>query len=384
MKKVYLDNAATTALDEEVLAVMYDAMKNVYGNPSSTHSYGKAAKTLIEKARKNIARQLHARDGEIIFSSGGTEANNMILRTAVRDLRAEVVITSAIEHHAVLNTVLALQKEYGVKVVYVKETANGGVDMEDLARLLAEHKGQKLLVSLMFVNNETGSILPLKQVGELCKQFGAWFHSDTVQGLHHLPVNTEEVYIQFMTASAHKFHGPKGMGFAFIKKDTGVQPLLYGGEQERGLRAGTESVYNIIGMEAAFMKALKNREETELHLRKIKQHFTELLIGAFPEVRFNGGSGNMEVSVPSILNVRFPFSTEKGKLLLFHLDLLGGIACSAGSACQSGSNKPSHVLQSILTAEELEKPSIRFSFSKYTTLEDIEYTVAVLTDYHTK
>lgn len=384
MKRIYLDNAATTRMDDDVITVMHDVMQNVYGNASSTHGYGKAAKSLLEMARKNIARQLHALDGEIIFTSGGTEANNMILRSAVRDLQADVVITSTIEHHAVLNTVNQLKKEYGITVDYVQLTKDGQVDLEHLTLLLKQYAGKKILVSLMFVNNELGTILPLKYVGDLCKEHGALFHSDTVQGIHHFPINVKEIPVDFMTASAHKFHGPKGVGFAYVKKDVGLHPLLFGGEQERGFRAGTEPVYSIVGMEKAFTNAIKNREADVRHLQEIKSYFIRMLTNAFPDIVFNGSSADMELGSPTILNVRFPFAEEKGKLLLFHLDLLGGIACSAGSACQSGSNKPSHVLEAILTLDELKRASLRFSFSKYTTKEEIEYTVKVLTDFGNK
>ncbi|GLB48936.1 cysteine desulfurase family protein [Neptunitalea lumnitzerae] len=384
MKKVYLDNAATTQLDEDVLLAMQEALGNYYGNPSSTHSFGKAAKTLVEKARKKIAGLIGADASEIIFTSGGTEANNMVLRSAVRDLKVTTVITTAIEHHAVFNTVLQLQKEYAIKVAFVQVQANGLVDLDHLKALLEQHAAEKVLVSLMHVNNETGIILPLESVGNLCKSHGVLFHSDTVQSIHHLPCKLSELPVDFITASAHKFHGPKGIGFVYIKRDSGIRALLFGGEQERGVRAGTEAVHNIIGLEIAFAKAISLMDVTEAHLLEIKTYFMQLLTTNFPEVVFNGGSDDVHKSVSSILNVRFPFNAEKGKLLLFHLDLLGGIACSAGSACQSGSNKPSHVLSEILTNEELSKPSVRFSFSKYTTKEDIDHTIKILVDFAKK
>lgn len=378
MKKVYLDNAATTKIDESVLEQMTSVMREVYGNPSSTHSFGKAGKTLIEKSRKEIAGLLGADVQEIIFTSGGTEANNMILRSAVRDCGVTCIITSAIEHHAVLNTILQLQKEYELKVVYVDTDSKGNVLLDSLEALLQEYANEKILVSLMHVNNETGNILPIEKVGGLCKNYGALFHSDTVQSVSHVPINAKQLGIDFFTASGHKFHGPKGIGFAYIRRDSGIKPLLFGGEQERGLRAGTESVHNIVGLATALVLALKNRAEVDADMLKIKQYFSEGLRQAFPEVAFNGESGNLETSVPNILNVRFPFPEAKGKLLLFQLDLIGGIACSAGSACQSGSNKDSHVLTHILSDVAIKKPSVRFSFSKYTTVEEIDYTLEVL------
>ncbi|GLB53237.1 cysteine desulfurase [Neptunitalea chrysea] len=384
MKKVYLDNAATTKVDAEVIQKMSQVLTDFYGNPSSTHSFGKSAKTMVEKARKSISKCIGADTTEIIFTSGGTEANNMILRSAVRDLKVEVIITSNIEHHAVLNTVLQLQSDYGIEVLYVDLDTNGNVDLTKFERLLGENEERKVLVSLMHVNNEIGNILPIEKVGLLCKAYGVYFHSDTVQSITHFSFDLQHMNVDFLTASAHKFHGPKGVGFTYIKKGLGIKPLLFGGEQERGLRAGTEAVHNIIGLETAFVKAVSTSDTTEEQLTFIKQYFMNRLTEHFSGVTFNGNSGVIENSVNTILNVCFPFSAEKGKLLLFHLDLLGGIACSAGSACQSGSNKPSHVLTAILSEDDLAKPSIRFSFSKETTTEDIDYTVQKLIDFDKK
>lgn len=384
MKKIYLDNAATTRLDDGVLEEMYSVMKTFYGNPSSTHSFGKAAKTHIEKARKTIAQIVHAEAGEIVFTSGGTEADNMILRSAVIDLDVEVIISSKIEHHAVLNTLWSLQKKEGTHIEFVALDAFGNVDFSRLVNLLQQFAGKKVLVSLMHVNNEIGNILDLEKTARLCKEYGALLHSDSVQSIHHMQIDTSEIPVDFLTASAHKFHGPKGVGFAYIRKESGLRSMITGGEQERGLRAGTEAIHNIVGLRTAFEKALKNVENHNEHLKSIKQYFMNGLKAAFPEIAFNGTSGDVEESSPAILSVRFPFPPEKGKLLLFHLDLLGGIACSAGSACQSGSNQDSHVLKAILSQEELSKASIRFSFSKYTTQEEIDTVLQVLKNFAEK
>ncbi|SFU33718.1 cysteine desulfurase [Pustulibacterium marinum] len=378
MKKIYLDNAATTQVDTDVLDSMYAVMRDFYGNPSSTHSFGKASKTLVEKARKSIARIFNAQSGEIIFTSGGTEADNLILRAAIRNLGVDVIITSKIEHHAVLKTVEQLCLDNNVTVEYVNLGENGNVDIQHLESLLTKNESQKTLVSLMHVNNEVGNILNIENVANLCKDYKAYFHSDTVQSVHHLGIDTQKIPVDFFTGSAHKFHGPKGIGFAYIRKDSGLRAIVTGGEQERGLRAGTESVHSIVGLETAFLKAIQNKKEIDEHLLKIKQYFKEGLQQAFPDVAFNGTSGDLELSSPSILNVRFPFPPEKGKLLLFHLDLLGGVACSAGSACQSGSNQDSHVLKAILSSEDLKKTSIRFSFSKYNTKEEIDSVLETL------
>nr|WP_298999444.1 cysteine desulfurase family protein [uncultured Allomuricauda sp.] len=379
MQKVYLDNAATTQIREEVIQRMHEALSAHYGNPSSTHSFGRTAKTEVEQARKTIAKMMNAHPSEIIFTSGGTEADNMILRCAVRDLGVKTIITTKIEHHAVLHTAEELENEYGIQLQFVDLNRDGNPEIGHLETLLKADDSKKL-VSLMHVNNEIGNIIDIEHIGKLCSENGALFHSDTVQSVGHYPWDVTEVPIDFFTAAAHKFHGPKGIGFAFIRKNSGLKPLIFGGSQERGYRAGTEPFHNIVGLEEAFIKAYENLESESKAVKELKAYFVNKIKQELPEVEFNGLSGDLEKSTYTLTNVRLPFDKQKALMLLFHLDMKG-IACSKGSACQSGSNLGSHVLQEILNAEELEKPSIRFSFSKYNTKEELDYTIGVLKEF---
>ena len=375
MKEVYLDNAATTAIRDEVIVDMTKALKQNFGNASSTHSFGRSSKALIEKARKTIAGYLNVSAGEILFTSGGTEADNLVLRSAVRDLKVNHIIISKIEHHAVLHTTEQLKKEYDIEISYVNLDAFGGIDYEHLETLLKLDK--KTLVSLMHVNNEIGNLLDINQVAKLCKSHNALFHSDTVQAIGHFNLDLQEIPIDFLVASAHKFHGPKGVGFVFIRKNSGLKPLILGGEQERGFRAGTESIHNIVGIERAMQLACSNLAKERKYLEGLKQHFIKRLTEEFPQVAFNGYSEDINKSTYTLVSVRLPVSAEKSSMLLFQLDLKG-IACSKGSACQSGSTQSSHVLSEILSDAELQKPSIRFSFSIFNTMEEIDYVITEL------
>ncbi len=379
MEKVYLDNAATTQVRENVIAKMQDALSNFYGNPSSTHSFGRSAKTAIESARKTIAKYMNAQPSEIIFTSGGTEADNMILRSAVRDLGVETIITTKIEHHAVLHTVKDLQKEFGIKVESVALDAFGNPKLSHLENLL-QQDGSKKLVSLMHVNNEIGNRLDIAEVCRLCLDYQALFHSDTVQSIGHYPWDVQETPVNFMTAAAHKFHGPKGVGFAYIRKNSRLKPLILGGSQERGFRAGTESFHNIVGLEAAFIAAYDNLEEEITYVSGLKKYFLDSVRKEIPSATFNGHSGDMDKSTYTLVNVCLPIDPQKALMLLFHLDIKG-IACSKGSACQSGSDAGSHVLNEILSEEDLKKPSLRFSFSKYNTRKELDYVVEVLKEF---
>ena len=287
MQKVYLDNAATTQVRSEVIERMQEALAVHYGNPSSTHSFGRSAKTAVEQARKTIAKTLNAQPSEIIFTSGGTEADNMILRCAVRDLGVQTIITTRIEHHAVLHTVEELEKEYGTQVWYVELDADGNPNLQHLEQLLKKDDSKKL-VSLMHVNNEIGNITDIAAVAELCKEHNALFHSDTVQSIGHYPWDVQEIPIDFMTAAAHKFHGPKGIGFAFIRKNSGLKPLIVGGAQERGFRAGTEPFHNIVGLEEAFIKAYEHLEEETKTVKELKRYFIEKVQQEIPNAVFNG------------------------------------------------------------------------------------------------
>ena len=379
MQNVYLDNAATTQVRPSVITKMQEALSMNYGNPSSTHSYGRKAKTMVEQARKTIAKRLNAAPSEIIFTSGGTEADNMVLRCAVRDAGVKTLITSRIEHHAVLHTAEVLAEEYNVALRFVKLDSHGNPDLGHLEALLIEDDSKKL-VSLMHINNEIGNVLDIKSVAALCKEHNALFHSDTVQSVGHFPMDVSEVPVDFFAAAAHKFHGPKGVGFAFIRKNTGIKPLIIGGSQERGYRAGTEAFHNIVGLEAAFEAAYENLTEEQEHVLELKKYFITELKKAIPEVAFNGWSGDVEHSTYTLVNVRIPVDAQKGLMLLFHLDMKG-IACSKGSACQSGSAMGSHVLNEILDETEMAKPSLRFSFSMFNTKEELDYTIGVLKEF---
>ncbi|MEP0132767.1 MAG: cysteine desulfurase family protein [Eudoraea sp.] len=379
MQKIYFDNAATTPVREEVIAKMQDALVNSYGNPSSIHGFGRSAKTEIEQARKTIAKYLNAQTSEIIFTSGGTEADNMILRSAVKDMGVQTIITSKIEHHAVLHTAEALQKEFGIHIEFINLDSFGNPDIQHLKQLLLADDSKKL-VSLMHVNNEIGNILDLQEIAVLCKANDAFLHSDTVQSIGHFNWDLQHTPIDFMVASAHKFHGPKGVGFAFIRKNTNLEPLILGGSQERGYRAGTEPLHNIVGLKEAFVAAYDNLEKEKQYITGLKEYFIKKIKVVIPEVKFNGYSGNLERSTYTLVNVCLPFSKEKSQMLLFHMDLKG-IACSEGSACQSGASGGSHVLAEILSDEELQKPSVRFSFSKYNTSEEVDYVIEVLKEF---
>lgn len=372
MKKVYLDNAATTQIRPEVINEMVKIMSEDYGNPSSTHSFGRSSKSILELSRKTIAKMLNATSQEIIFTSGATEANNWILKSAVVDLKVKRIITSRIEHHAVLHTIESLASNYDIKVDYVKIKPDGTTDVNHLVELLSENV--PTLVSLMHVNNEIGSVLDLEEVGKICKQHQAYFHSDTVQSIGKTTFDLQQMAVDFLVASAHKFHGPKGAGFAFIRKGLLLNPLFYGGEQEKGLRPGTESLHNIVGMTKALEMAHALLEEEKAHILNLKKYTIKQLKENFEGVKING---NQEKTFYNILNVCMPFSEAKTSMILFNLDMKG-IAVSRGSACQSGSLKPSHVLAEILDDDDIKKPSLRISFSHFNTTEDIDALIDVL------
>lgn len=374
--KVYFDNAATTPLRNEVIELMTQSMLTTFGNPSSTHAFGRSAKSLIETARKSVAKHLNCEPKEIIFTSGGTESDNMVLRCAVKNLNIQTIISSALEHHAVLHALDDLKKE-GVNIRYVDLDENGSLNFEHLENILKEDDTPKL-VSLMHINNEIGNILDLDRVGGLCKANGAYFHTDAVQGIGHFAFDLQSQPIDFLSAAAHKFHGPKGVGFAFIRKNILLDPFIVGGAQERGLRAGTESVHNIIGLQKALEIAYENLEEERTHISGLKKYFISQLKGLFPEVHFNGLSGNMDQSTYTLVNVALPLDDSKSQLLNFHMDLKG-IACSKGSACQAGADSGSHVLGSLTRPNAIKKfPSLRFSFSSFNTMEEVDYVIQTL------
>ena len=370
--KVYLDNAATTPIDQEVLEVMIPILQDGFGNPSSIHSFGRVSRSLIERARKNVAKHLNCTPGEIFFTSGGTEADNMAIRCGMVDLGINHAITSKIEHHAVGHTLEDLASKGMIKLSYVDLDEKGNVDLSHLEQLLKTNN--RSFVSLMHANNEIGNLLDIHAVGELCQSYDAIFHSDTVQTMAHYTFDLENLNIQFITGAAHKFHGPKGNGFLYINSDVKINPFISGGGQERNMRAGTENVYGIVGLSKAMDVSYRDLQEHRKHIEGLKIRMIKGLKEAIPGVEFNGESDQLEKSLYTVLNVLFP-QTEIAEMLFYNLDIMG-IASSGGSACSSGSNLGSHVLRGI--GVDMNRPSLRFSFSKYNTQEEIDYTVSQL------
>jgi len=375
MKKAYLDNASTTAMHPDVIAVMAQVMTDVFGNPSSTHSFGRTAKVVLETARKSIAHLINAEAREIIFTSGGTESNNLVIRGAVRDLGIKRIISSRVEHHSVLNSIPAAAAEFGIETVYLNLLPGGQPDLAHLETLLQDNV--PTLVSLIHVNNETGVVLDLEKTGTLCRQYKALFHTDTVQSIGKITIDLQTLPVDFLVASAHKFHGPKGVGFVYIRKNIGLKPMIYGGEQEKGLRGGTEAIHQIAGMAKALELSCQNLEAEMAHIKAVKNYLFEQLDVHFPGYKVNGASAEGDALFYNITNVLLPLPEDKTAMILFHLDMQG-IAVSRGSACQSGSIKPSHVLKEILAEADIKKPSLRISFSHYNTVDDIDLLIAAL------
>lgn len=373
MDKIYLDNAATTPLSEEVIDAMVSVMKVTHGNPSSTHSFGQEAKILIEKARREVADYLHVTPAEIIFTSCGTESNNMIIKSCVDHIGVERIITSPLEHKCVAETVLEMKNRRGVEVVYLRPDQKGDLDLNKLEELL-KNSEKKTLVSLMHANNEIGNLLDIKKVAEICKENNALFHSDTVQSMAHMDLDFSDIQVDFASCSAHKFHGPKGSGFAFIRKSSGLKGIITGGPQERSLRAGTENVCGIVGLGKALELSLKNMNDYASHIKGIKNYTIEKLSNEIEGVKFNGRSAE-EGSLYTVLSVLLPF---KDPMIGLKLDMKG-IAISQGSACSSGASKPSMVMMMILDEEEMEQSTpLRISFSHLTTKKDIDVLVDAL------
>lgn len=375
--RVYLDNAATTPIAPEVVEAMIPVLKDGFGNPSSSHSFGRQSKAFIETARRTVAKHLNCQASEIIFTSGGTEADNMALTAAVLNLKVERIITTSIEHHAVGHTAEYLKQVYGTEVIYLNLDHEGNVDLVQLENLLKESK--KTLVSLMHANNEIATLLPLEKVSQLCNSYNAYFHSDTVQTMGHYAFDLSVLKIDFITCAAHKFHGPKGVGFLYINKNTKIDAFIHGGAQERGLRGGTENVYGIVGLAKAMDLAYEDVEGHQKHVQGLKSYMIQELKREFPEVHFHGNI-SPENSLYTVLNVCLPKS-EKSGLLLFTLDLKG-VAVSGGSACSSGANKGSHVLEGIKA--DMTRPNARFSFSRYTTKEEIDFALTQLKSIYEK
>lgn len=376
--RIYLDNAATTPLDKEVFDTMAPLMLENFGNPSSIHSHGREARTAIEKARKTIAALLNTSPSEIFFTSGGTEADNTAIRCSVEAYRPKHAITSPIEHHAVLHTLEELEKKGLLHIHFVQLDEKGHVDLNHLSQLLATYPGA--LVSLMHANNEIGNLADIQTVGQLCKEHGAVFHSDTVQAVGHYKHNLQELKVNFMVGAAHKFHGPKGAGFLYINNASKIHPFITGGAQERNMRGGTENVYGIVGLAKALEIAYRDMAEYHAYIQSLKTRMIEKLKTAIDDVAFNGDCENPNRSLYTVLNVSLPPS-ELNDMLLFNLDI-HKISASGGSACSSGSNIGSHVLQALNVNPD--RPSVRFSFSKYNTPQEIDHTVDVLAEMYKK
>ena len=372
MIKVFFDNAATTPMAPEVIDVMTDIMKNHYGNPSSQHSFGRATRSIIETSRKKIANFLNTSPGNIFFTSGGTEADNMAIKCGIKDHNITHAITSKLSHHAVLHPLEELEKSGVIKLSYVEVNEKGQVSLSNLKELLENNP--RTFVSILHANNEIGTIQDITAIGDICKEHNAIFHSDTVQTMAHYRYDLQKINVDFIAASAHKFHGPKGVGFVYISDNIKISPLLSGGSQERNMRAGTENLIGIAAISHAMEMAYEKMEEETEYIKGIKSHMIAELKKHIPQVKFNGMCDDIDNSLYTVLSCSFT-ETPIAEMLLFNLDIKG-IACSGGSACTSGSNKGSHVIQEINPNSK--RPSVRFSFSKYNTIEEVDYVVDVL------
>lgn len=371
MSRIYLDNSATTPIDPQVLETMTKVMAEHYGNPSSIHADGRKARSVIEAARKSIANHLNCSIGEIFFTSGGTEANNMVLKNCVRDLGVKHIISSPLEHHCILHSLDTIAASGAAQTHMVKVDSKGIVDLEDLATLLSKTAGEKTLVSLMHANNEVGSMLDLQKVSEMCQEAGALFHTDTVQTMGYYPIDLDTIKINFLSGSAHKFYGPKGIGFVYICGNNIIKPYMDGGAQERNMRGGTENIYGIAGMANALDLAYANLEEREKKVRTLRDYLAASIRKQIPEAVFNG---DLEGGHYKVLSVSFPDS-EKGDMLLMNLDI-SGISASGGSACSSGIDVGSHVIRHLHAGKKVH--TIRFSLSHHNTQDEMDYVVEKL------
>ncbi|MCR8559811.1 cysteine desulfurase [Mucilaginibacter sp. BJC16-A38] len=367
--RVYLDNAATTPLDPEVTKEMIKVMENTYGNPSSIHSHGREARTLIERARKTIANLLHTSPAEIFFTSSGTEADNTAIRCGIIDHNIKHAITSRLEHHAVIHTMEALERAGVIKLSYVDVDGKGSVDYDHLETLLKDN--ERSFVSLMHANNEIGTLSDMEHVGDICEAYNAIYHCDTVQTMGHYQHDLSKLKAHFLVCAGHKLHGPKGVGFLHVNHRIKIKPLIYGGAQERNMRGGTENIYGIVGLAKALEIAYSEMEQHQHHIQGLKTYMINQLTEGIPGINFNGETDPAK-SLYTVLNVQFP-EMEMADMLLFNLDI-AGISASGGSACSSGSDIGSHVLTAIGASSS--RPSVRFSFSKYSTKEEVDYTVA--------
>lgn len=369
--RVYFDNAATTAIDDDVLQEMFVVMQENYGNPSSIHADGRKVRTIIETARKKVASLLKVSPAEIFFTSGGTEADNTAIIRGIKDNGISHVVSSPLEHHAVLHTLSELEKEGSIKLDLLNVDALGHVDLSQLEALLK--RNPRTFVSLMHANNEIGTLADIEKIAKLCGDYNALFHTDTVQTMGHFVHDLSNLNVSFLAGAAHKFHGPKGVGFLYVNHRVKIKPFIHGGAQERNMRGGTENVYGIVGLAKALEIAYKHMDEHRTHIQGLKDYMREQLIQQIPGISFNGEQ-NPEKSLYTVLNVSFP-PTDMADMLLFNLDI-AGISASGGSACSSGSNIGSHVLTAI--GVKPENPSVRFSFSKYNTKEEVDFVVSKL------
>jgi len=376
--KVYLDNAATTRLDPEVMEVMIPVMAEHYGNPSSIHSNGRAARSLIERSRKTIAGILNAAPAEIFFTSGGTEADNTAIRSSIETLGLKHAITSKIEHHAVLHTLEHLQKTGKIELSFVNLDEDGVIDLLHLEDMLKANPAS--LVSLMHGNNEIGNLLDLDAVGDLCQKYGAIFHCDTVQTMGHYKHDLQKLKPNFIVGAAHKFHGPKGVGFLYVRPGTKIYPFMHGGAQERNMRGGTENVYGIVGLAKALEIAYHDMDSHRAHIEDLKSRMISKLMESIEGISFNGRSNQLQNSLYTVLNVSLPPS-DISDMLLFNLDI-AGISVSGGSACSSGTEIGSHVLNELQI--DPERANVRFSFGKYNTAAEVDYTVSTLAELYKK
>ncbi len=371
--KVYFDNAATTPIDPEVLKEMYKVMENQYGNPSSIHAHGREARSLIEKSRRTIAKLLHTSPSEIFFTSGGTEADNTAIRCGIVDNGIAHAISSPLEHHAVIHTLEAMQKAGTIKLSYVDIDSKGNIDYAHLEELLKNN--DRSFVSLMHANNELGTLSDMERIGDLCEQYNALYHSDTVQTMGHYAHDLSKLKVHFMVCAAHKLHGPKGVGFLYVNHKVKIKPFIYGGAQERNMRGGTENIYGIVGMAKALEIAYAEMEQHHEYIQGLKSYMIDQLKKKVPNVEFNGEIDAAK-SLYTVLNVSFPCH-DVADMLLFNLDI-AGISASGGSACSSGTDIGSHVLNAI--GGNSSGPNVRFSFSKYNTREEVDYAVTKLSE----
>lgn len=372
--RAYLDNAATTPLDPEVVDAMVPVLRDSFGNPSSSHAFGREVRAKIELSRRSIASLLNVSPAEIIFTSGGTEADNMAIRCSLHELGLKHAITTEIEHHAVLDTMEEACEKEDIKLSKVRLDEKGYVDMTHLEELLANN--ERSFVSLMHANNEIGNMIDLEEVGDLCEKYDAVFHSDTVQTMAHFPFDFSKLKVHFATCAAHKFHGPKGVGFLYINKNLRISSMITGGGQERGLRAGTENVYGIVGLAKALEVANSHVDDHIEKVKGLKYYMMDELEANIPGVQFNGDPRGR--ALYTVLNVSLPPNPNAG-MLLFNLDIMG-IACSGGSACSSGASKGSHVLAGINASED--RQAVRFSFSRFTTKEEVDYAISKLVEFY--